>query len=151
MKHAPLFHAFLLLVCLNMYPSTARGADSLDDLRPGDLLFFWISEKVRHVGIYLEDGRFFHSSTTVGVTISSLNEDYWRYRLITVRRLEHRMSLKKLKASFSKYDRARYGYGRSGPDRFDCSGLVWRVFKDYGIEVPRSTRKQMRLGVKVER
>ncbi|MEH8093481.1 NlpC/P60 family protein [Gallibacterium anatis] len=43
-------------------------------LKQGDLVFF---RKNRHVGIYLGDDLFIHSSTSQGVTISSLNEDYW--------------------------------------------------------------------------
>ena len=125
------------------------GASSDDPLRPGDLLFFWTSEKGRHVGIYLEDGKFFHSSTTSGVTISNMDEDYWRYRLITIRRVDHGLSLAQLRKGFARYDRARYGYGKAGPDRFDCSGLVWRVFNDHGIDLPRSTRRQIRVGKKV--
>ena len=140
------FGVTALLFCIAPRVSTA----SIDDpLRPGDLLFFWTSEKGRHVGIYLENGNFFHSSTTAGVTISNLEEDYWRYRLITIRRVDHGLSLAQFKKGFDRYDRARYSYGKAGPDRFDCSGLVWRVFQDHGIDLPRSTRRQIRVGRKV--
>lgn len=44
----------------------------------GDLVFFNIHSKhVTHVGVYLGNDYFVHSSTTGGVMISSLNEDYW--------------------------------------------------------------------------
>ncbi|MFC0323592.1 NlpC/P60 family protein [Gallibacterium melopsittaci] len=43
-------------------------------LKQGDLVFF---RRNHHVGIYLGDDLFIHSSTSQGVTISSLNEDYW--------------------------------------------------------------------------
>lgn len=33
-----------------------------------------------------------------------------------------------------------YVYGATGPNGFDCSGLLYRVFGDYGISVPRSSR-----------
>ncbi|MEN8264188.1 MAG: NlpC/P60 family protein [Nitrospirota bacterium] len=46
-------------------------------LRAGDLVFFRTSSKVRHVGIYLEDGNFMHASTSKGVSISSLQNIYW--------------------------------------------------------------------------
>ncbi|MBE9532121.1 MAG: C40 family peptidase, partial [Proteobacteria bacterium] len=39
-------------------------------LRPGDLVFFKTSRKVRHVGIYIEDDKFLHASTSKGVMIS---------------------------------------------------------------------------------
>jgi len=47
------------------------------DLRPGDLVFFKTGVKVRHVGIYIENGTFLHASTSRGVIISSLDTDYW--------------------------------------------------------------------------
>lgn len=47
------------------------------NLRPGDLVFFKTGWKVRHVGIYMSDGRFMHASTSSGVMISSLDDEYW--------------------------------------------------------------------------
>ncbi len=46
-------------------------------LKAGDLVFFKTSRKVRHVGIYIEDGKFLHASTSRGVTISKLDNIYW--------------------------------------------------------------------------
>ena len=47
------------------------------ELRTGDLIFFKTGRRGRHVGIYLDQGRFIHASTTQGVTISSLSDPYW--------------------------------------------------------------------------
>ena len=47
-------------------------------LREGDLLFFTNSKgKVSHVGIYLKDGLFAHSSTSNGVSVSRVDGGYW--------------------------------------------------------------------------
>ena len=47
-------------------------------LREGDLLFFTNSKgKVSHVGIYLKDQLFAHSSTSNGVSVSRLDSKYW--------------------------------------------------------------------------
>ena len=35
---------------------------------------------------------------------------------------------------------ARYRWGATGPDAFDCSGYVSRVYADLGVRLPRSTR-----------
>lgn len=49
-----------------------------NQLREGDLLFFTNSKgKVSHVGIYLKDGLFAHSSTSAGVCVSRLDDTYW--------------------------------------------------------------------------
>lgn len=51
------------------------------NLQEGDLVFFRTGrgkKKVpNHVGIYLKNGKFIHTSTTNGVVISSLNEPYY--------------------------------------------------------------------------
>jgi lipoprotein Spr len=52
---------------------------SRNQLREGDLVFFRIGRKsISHVGIYLENDRFVHASTSSGVMISDLNEAYWK-------------------------------------------------------------------------
>lgn len=47
------------------------------ELRTGDLVFFRTGRNVRHVGIFLQDRQFLHASTIKGVTISSLDDQYW--------------------------------------------------------------------------
>ncbi|REJ84855.1 MAG: glycoside hydrolase [Bacteroidetes bacterium] len=48
------------------------------ELKEGDLVFFKIRKgRISHVGIYLGNGKFAHSSTTRGVIISDLSENYY--------------------------------------------------------------------------
>ncbi len=50
-----------------------------DELCEGDVVFFVNSNgKVSHVGIYLKDDMFVHSSTSNGVSISTLENSYWK-------------------------------------------------------------------------
>lgn len=52
-----------------------------DELREGDLIFFKTNGKViSHVGIYLVNGYFIHSSSSNGVSISRLTDKYWEQR-----------------------------------------------------------------------
>jgi probable lipoprotein NlpC len=55
-------------------------------LRTGDLVFFNVPDKGRHVGIYLGRSEFAHASTSKGVMISSLEDDFWRGAYWTARR-----------------------------------------------------------------
>ncbi len=55
-------------------------------LRAGDLVFFQSSYKKGHVGIYLSRAEFAHASSSNGVTISSLQNQYWRQSYWTARR-----------------------------------------------------------------
>ena len=58
------------------------------ELRTGDLVFFKTGLFLRHVGVYLEHGRFLHASTTLGVTISKLDDAYWKSAYWRARRIE---------------------------------------------------------------
>lgn len=48
------------------------------NLKEGDLIFFkTYKNRVSHVGIYLKNNKFVHASSSKGVIISDLNEEYW--------------------------------------------------------------------------
>ena len=54
-----------------------------EDLQEGDLVFFGSGKNsISHVGIYLQNNKFVHASTSIGVTITDLNDKYWfpKYR-----------------------------------------------------------------------
>ncbi|MGR7043435.1 NlpC/P60 family protein [Klebsiella aerogenes] len=57
------------------------------ELKAGDLLFFLTGNDERHVGVYIGDSQFIHASTSKGVIISSLTNDYWLKRYKTARRV----------------------------------------------------------------
>lgn len=56
------------------------------NLMPGDFVFFKTGANTLHVGILIRPGKFMHASTSQGVTISELNNPYWRSRIIGYRR-----------------------------------------------------------------
>jgi len=74
-------------------PRTTRGlseygvAVSKNELRAGDLVFFTIGRSKRHVGIYVENDKFLHASTSRGVMLSDMKEDYWSGRYWKARRV----------------------------------------------------------------
>lgn len=53
----------------------------------GDLVFFKPAAKYQHVGIYLGHGEFVHTSTSSGVMISRIDDDYWRQCYLTAKRV----------------------------------------------------------------
>jgi cell wall-associated NlpC family hydrolase len=57
-------------------------------LKDGDLVFFnTTGHGVSHVGIYLGNRRFLHASTSRGVIITHMDEDYYARRYMGARRL----------------------------------------------------------------
>ena len=53
-----------------------------DSLKEGDLVFFNTRGSVSHVGLYLGDNYFVHSSVHLGVVISSLTDNYYGRKFI---------------------------------------------------------------------
>jgi len=52
-----------------------------DELKEGDLVFFHTRGRrsaITHVGVYLTNNKFVHASTSNGVSISDLDESYWK-------------------------------------------------------------------------
>jgi murein DD-endopeptidase len=63
---------------------------ALKNLQPGDLVFFRIAHRsVSHVGIYAGNARFIHAPARGRVvSYDSLNDPYWKKRLVTAGRYD---------------------------------------------------------------
>ncbi len=53
-----------------------------EDLQEGDLVFFKSGRTISHVGLYIGNFKFVNASTSGGVTISDLNDDYWSKKYV---------------------------------------------------------------------
>lgn len=64
-------------------------AVSRSNLKPADLVYFWVREKKQlHIGIYIGGGRFIHAPSASGViNIQSLDIVYWKIRYQGARRV----------------------------------------------------------------
>lgn len=52
-----------------------------EELQEGDLVFFYTSgRRISHVGIYIMNNKFVHAAASQGVTVSDLNDSYWKER-----------------------------------------------------------------------
>lgn len=80
-------------------PRTAREQYSLTsrvsrtELKEGDLIFFSTRGGISHVGVYLQNNKFVHASTSGGVMISDIFEDYWARKFVGVGRLKNSESV----------------------------------------------------------
>jgi lipoprotein Spr len=83
---------FSAVYCISL-PRTTKEQYSLTsrisrtELKEGDLIFFNTRGGVSHVGVYLQNNKFVHSSTSGGVMISDIFEEYWVKRFVGVGRL----------------------------------------------------------------
>lgn len=57
------------------------------DMRTGDLVFFNSLFSENHVGIYLGNRQFLHASTSHGVMVSDMDNDYWRDKFWKAQRI----------------------------------------------------------------
>lgn len=63
-------------------------AANTTQLEPGDLVFFSTYEPgASHCGIYVGDGNFMHASSSKGIRVDSLSNDYWRPRYLGGRKI----------------------------------------------------------------
>ncbi len=90
--------AFVQAIYLSAFavslPRTARDQYrnarivSATEMKTGDLVFFNTTGGISHVGIYLQNNKFIHASTSYGVTISDMFDPYYLRRFIGVGRIE---------------------------------------------------------------
>ena len=81
------FNIGLRRTAAEQYEQTSRI--NWEELKEGDLIFFKTEgpNKISHVGIYLSNNKFVHSSVRNGVTISDLSEPYYQRTLFSMGRL----------------------------------------------------------------
>lgn len=63
-----------------------RSVNTLN-LKAGDLLFFRSGPTRRHVAVYVGNQRFLHVASGRGVSLDSIQNEYWQRRFLTARRL----------------------------------------------------------------
>ena len=80
-------------------PRTAREQYNLTsrisktDLKEGDFIFFNTRGGISHVGVYLQNNKFVHASTSGGVMISDIFDEYWAKKFVGVGRLKEKESV----------------------------------------------------------
>ncbi len=90
--------AFVQAVYLSAFavslPRTAREQYknsriiSATEIKEGDLVFFNTTGGISHVGIYLQNNKFIHASTSQGVTVSDMYDPYYLKRFLGAGRIE---------------------------------------------------------------
>jgi cell wall-associated NlpC family hydrolase len=70
-----------------------RVITEMEDLRKGDMVFFIRSYRtshfITHSGIFMGDNKFIHTSSSDGVTVTSLDDPWWNERYLFGTRVFH--------------------------------------------------------------
>jgi cell wall-associated NlpC family hydrolase len=73
------FNADMPRTAQEQYEATERI--EMEELKEGDLVFFYTSgRRISHVGIYIMNNKFVHAAASQGVSVSDLNDAYWKER-----------------------------------------------------------------------
>ncbi len=94
--------------------------------------------------------------------ITSANQEGWIYKDYVflsskeensnlVSRSYDRKSAANLVDFAKKHLNKPYKYGGNGPDAFDCSGFAFYVYKNFGINLPRTSSEQAKKGTYVSK
>lgn len=92
MMYSNLFGFSVPRTCREQFGAVKRIL--MSDLQEGDLIFFNTRGGVSHVGIYLQNNKFVHASSSEGVTITDLSDPYWSRRIISAGRFSSDLALK---------------------------------------------------------
>ncbi|HBO22731.1 MULTISPECIES: bifunctional murein DD-endopeptidase/murein LD-carboxypeptidase [unclassified Providencia] len=66
--------------------SSGKGVKR-NSLKAGDIVLFKTGRTMKHVGIYIGDDKFVHASTSSGVIVSEMSNNYWSKRYYAGRRI----------------------------------------------------------------
>jgi len=73
-------------------------------------------------------------------------ESKGEYLALKSKKKIHKSIRNKIEQNAKKFLGYRYVWGATGPKKFDCSGFTQKVFKIVGINLPRVSREQAKVG-----
>lgn len=87
-----------------------------EDMVPGDLVFFTVrgGSRVGHVGIFIGNNNFVHSSSSKGVTVTSLDNPYFVKNFFSCGRVERYFAMLDKKGTHGRMPAAGSKSGKSG-------------------------------------
>ena len=68
------------------------------------------------------------------------------YLALNSKKMIHRSIRSKIEQNAKRFLGYRYVWGATGPNKFDCSGFTQKVFRIVGINLPRVSREQAKVG-----
>ncbi len=87
--YSEVYRMELTRTAMDQYKNSDKRSKHTDEAEEGDLVFFrQRGKRITHVGVYLANGYFIHSSTSQGVVISNLSEEYWHKHYVGIGKME---------------------------------------------------------------
>ena len=129
------YYAFLL----NPFSVASKKDSSLDNLLISSLLKEVKKNKMTYPNLH-----FINNSLALlyGEELKPKEE----YIALKSKKRSHIGIRNKIEQSAKRFLGYRYVWGATGPNKFDCSGFTQKVFKIVGINLPRVSREQAKVG-----
>lgn len=83
--YSALYNTTIPRTARNQYSAAQRV--SKKELQEGDLVFFNTRGGISHVGVYLQNNKFVHATSSKGIMISDLSDSYWSKRYVAAGKL----------------------------------------------------------------
>jgi cell wall-associated NlpC family hydrolase len=83
--YSALYNTTIPRTARNQYSAAQRVSKS--ELQEGDLVFFNTRGGISHVGVYLQNNKFVHATSSKGIMISDLSDSYWSHRYVSAGKL----------------------------------------------------------------
>ena len=77
--------------------------------------------------------------------LALLDKERFEQRELQIKKV-HRTIRSKIEDNAKKFLGYRYVWGATGPNKFDCSGFTQKVFRNVGINLPRVSQEQAKVG-----
>ena len=77
--------------------------------------------------------------------LTLLDKERFDKREVQIKKV-HRSIRSKIEDNAKRFLGYRYVWGATGPNKFDCSGFTQKVFRNVGINLPRVSREQAKVG-----
>ena len=119
--------------------SSSLNSESTNNKSLDDILITSLRKQVDKKMMSYEDTHLIYGC------LALLDKERLDKREVQIKKV-HRSIRSKIEDNAKRFLGYRYVWGATGPNKFDCSGFTQKVFRNVGINLPRVSREQAKVG-----